>query len=95
MTQFLGIKSSMRKILRSSCPQTNCTYRATAVGERILVPSFADRGVSRRVAWAARHVPTAYNLSFIGRIRYFFIHVAPQLSSLGRVGPVSHSLILR
>jgi hypothetical protein len=35
------------------------------------------------VAWSAQRIPTAVNLSFQERNRYFFIQVAPQLSSRG------------
>jgi hypothetical protein len=33
------------------------------------------------VAWSAQRIPAAVNLSFQDRSRYFFIQVAPQLSS--------------
>jgi hypothetical protein len=35
------------------------------------------------VAWSAQRIPTAINLGFLDRSRYFFIQVAPQLSSRG------------
>jgi hypothetical protein len=35
------------------------------------------------VAWSAQRIPTAINLGFLYRSRYFFIQVAPQLSSRG------------
>jgi hypothetical protein len=35
------------------------------------------------VAWSEQRIPTAVNLSFLDRSRYFFIPVAPQLSSRG------------
>jgi hypothetical protein len=33
------------------------------------------------VAWSAQRIPMAVNLGFLDRSRYFFIQVAPQLSS--------------
>jgi hypothetical protein len=35
------------------------------------------------VAWSAQRIPTAVNLGFLDRSGYFFIQVAPQLSSRG------------
>jgi hypothetical protein len=35
------------------------------------------------VAWSAQQIPTAVNLAFLDRSRYFFIQVVPQLSSRG------------
>jgi hypothetical protein len=35
------------------------------------------------VAWSAQRIPTAVNLGFLDRSRYFSIQVAPQLSSRG------------
>jgi hypothetical protein len=34
------------KAFVSFCPQANCTDLVTAAGRRILVPNFADKGVS-------------------------------------------------
>jgi hypothetical protein len=45
-----------------------------------LLPTFVDRGVSRGQRGGSR---TAVNHSFLDRSRYFFIQVAPQLSSRG------------
>jgi hypothetical protein len=36
-----------------------------------------------RFAWSAQRIPTAVNLDFLDRSRYFFIQVAPQVSSRG------------
>jgi hypothetical protein len=47
-------------------PQANYTDWATATFRRNLVPTFVDRGVSRG------GFPTAVNLSFLDRSRYFF-----------------------
>jgi hypothetical protein len=35
------------------------------------------------VAWSVQRIPTAVNLGFPDRCRYFFIQVVPQLSSRG------------
>jgi hypothetical protein len=35
------------------------------------------------VAWSVQRIPTAVNLSFLDRSRYFSIQVAPQLTSRG------------
>jgi hypothetical protein len=35
------------------------------------------------VAWTAQRIPTTVNLGFLKSTRYFFIQVAPQLSSRG------------
>jgi hypothetical protein len=35
------------------------------------------------VVWSAQRIPTAVNLGFLDRSRYFFIQIAPQLSSRG------------
>jgi hypothetical protein len=47
------------------------------------------------VAWSAQPIPTAVNFGFLDRSRYFFIQVAPQLSSRGWVDPVPDPLLLR
>jgi hypothetical protein len=60
-------------------PQANYTDWATATGRRILVSTFADRGVSRGQRGGFR---TVVNLSFPDRSHYFFLQVAaPYLSS--------------
>jgi hypothetical protein len=50
-------------------PQANYTDWATATCRRNLVLTFADRGVSRGQRGGS---PTAVNLSFLDRSRYFF-----------------------
>jgi hypothetical protein len=40
-------------------------------------------------------IPTAVNIGFLDRSCYFFIQVAPQLSSRGRVDPIPEPLLLR
>jgi hypothetical protein len=59
-------------------PKANYTEWATATGWRILVPTYVDRELSRGQRGGT---PTAVNLSFLGRSRYFFFKVAPHLSS--------------
>jgi hypothetical protein len=66
-------------------PQANCTDWTTATGRRILIPTFADRGVSRG---QGGETPTAVILIFLDRSLYFLFHVAPHLSSRGWVDPV-------
>jgi hypothetical protein len=65
---------------------------ASATGRRILVPTSADRGVSRDQRGGT---PTAVNLIFLDRSRYFFFQVAPHLSSRSWVGRVPDPLPLR
>jgi hypothetical protein len=67
-------------------------YRSS--GSRLsakLAPTFADIKSSQ----SAQQVPTSVNLGFVDRSRYFFVQVAPQLSSRGRVDPVPDPLLLR
>jgi hypothetical protein len=49
-------------------PQENYTDWATATGRRNLVPTFADRGVSRGQPGGS---PTVVSHSFVDRSRYF------------------------
>jgi hypothetical protein len=68
-------------------------YRLTiATGRKILMPTFADRGVSRGQRGG---ILAVVNLSFVDRSRYFLFQVAPHLSSRGWVGPVQNPLLLR
>jgi hypothetical protein len=46
------------------------------------------------VAWLVQRIPMAVNFGFLDRSRYFFLQVAPQLSSRGWVDPVSDSPLL-
>jgi transposase InsO family protein len=66
--------------------QANYTDWATAKCRKSLVPTFADRGVSRGQRGG---LPTVLNLSFLDRSRYFFFQIAPHLSSQGLSGPLS------
>jgi hypothetical protein len=45
--------------------------------------------------WSAQRIPTAVNLVFLDRSRYFSIQVASQLSPRGWVDPVPDPLLLR
>jgi hypothetical protein len=51
-------------------PQANYTDSATAICRRNLAPTFVDRGVSRGQRGGS---PTAVNLSFLDRNRYFSV----------------------
>jgi hypothetical protein len=66
--------------------QANYTGWATATCRRNLVPTFADRGVSRGQRGGS---PTVVNLSFLDRSRYFFFQISPYLCSRGLSGPRS------
>jgi hypothetical protein len=69
-------------------PQANYTNWSTATCWRNLVPTFADRGVSRGQRDGS---PTVVNLSFLNRSRYFsFIY-----SHKVWVDPVADPLLLR
>jgi hypothetical protein len=57
-----------------------------------LVPTFADRGVSRSQRGGSS---TGVILFFLDRSRHFFFQVAPQLYSRGWVDPVPDPLLLR
>jgi hypothetical protein len=61
-------------------PQGNYTDRTTAAGKRILVPTFADRRVSRGQRGGT---PAVVNLGSLDRNRYFFFQVVPHLSTRG------------
>jgi hypothetical protein len=72
--------------------QANYAGWATATGRRILVPTFADRGVSRGQRGGSL---TVVNLGFLDRSRYFLYQVARHFSSRGRKDPVPDPLLLR
>jgi hypothetical protein len=67
-------------------PQANYTDWATAAAWQILVPTFADRGVSRVQRGGT---PTAVNLGFVDRRRYFFSKAVPHFFSAKLSGPHS------
>jgi hypothetical protein len=58
----------------------------------LLVPTFADRGVSR---CQRGKTPTTVNLRFLYRGCYFFFQVTPHLCSRGWVDPVPNQSLLR
>jgi hypothetical protein len=70
-------------------PQGTYTDWSTATCRRFLVSAFADRGALRGQRCGS---PTAFNLSFLDRSRYFFFQVASHLSSRGWVDPVPDPL---
>jgi hypothetical protein len=47
-----------------------------------------------RGQWSAKRIPIAVNFGFLDRSRYFLV-IAPQLSSRGRVDPVPDQPLLR
>jgi hypothetical protein len=73
-------------------PQSNYTDWATTTCRRNLVPTFVDRGVSRRQRGGS---PTVVNPNYLARSLYFFFQAAPHLSSRGWVEPVPGRLLLR
>jgi hypothetical protein len=72
------------------CKRTILTKQPPLVGKVSANPLRVEG-----VAWSAQRIPTAVNLRFLDRSRYFFIQVAPQLSSWGWVEPVPDPLLLR
>jgi hypothetical protein len=77
--------------LRGLSPQANCADRATVACRRSKCQFLRVEGV----AWSAQRILTAVNLGFLDRSLYFFIQVAPQLSSRGWVDPVPDPLLHR
>jgi hypothetical protein len=72
--------------------QANYIDWATAVGRRILAPTFAYRGVTRGQRGTS---PRPLIFGFIDQSRYYFFQVAPQLSSRGWVDSVSDPVLLK
>jgi hypothetical protein len=70
--------------------QANYTDRATVACRRSYCQLFQIEGV----AWSAQRIPGRY-FGFLDRSRYFFIQIAPQLSSRGWVDPIPDPLLLR
>jgi hypothetical protein len=60
-----------KKKLCGRSPQANYTDRATAACRQSYYQTLRIEGV----AWAAQRIPTAVNLGFLDRSRYFFIQV--------------------
>jgi hypothetical protein len=71
--------------------QANCTDDGLRLSAK-LVPTLSGRGLSRGKRNGS---PTAVNLSFLDRGRYFFFQVAPHLSSRGGVDSVPDPVLLR
>jgi hypothetical protein len=69
------------------CPQANYTGRATAVVSETNADFCGQK-------WSAQRIPTAVNLGFLDRSRYFFFQVALQLSSQDYVDPVPDPLLV-
>jgi hypothetical protein len=61
--------------LRGLSPQANYYRPSDRRLTAKLVPPLRVEGV----AWSAQRIPTAVNLGFLTRSRYFFIQVAPQM----------------
>jgi hypothetical protein len=72
-------------------PQAYYTDWETATGWWIWMPTFVDRGVLRG---QRSGIPTAINLTFLDWSCYFFLQVAPYLSSWHWVDPVPDPLLL-
>jgi hypothetical protein len=68
--------------LRGLSLQANYNDRATTACRQSWCQPLRVEGV----AWSVQRIPTAVNLGFLDRSRYFFIQVAPHLSSWGRAG---------
>jgi hypothetical protein len=73
-------------------PQANYTDWSITTGQRILVATFADKGVSHGQC-GRTHM--AINLIFLDQSLHFFFQVAPHLCSQGWVNPVPDSLLHR
>jgi hypothetical protein len=73
-------------------PQANYTDWATATCWRNLVPTLADRGVSRGQRGGSR---TVVNTSFLDRSRYFSFKYLLIYPHKGWVDPVPGPLLLR
>jgi hypothetical protein len=88
--QFLSIIEKNKTTSVSFSPQANYSDWATVACRRNLVPTFADRELSRGHRSGS---PTVFNLSFLGQSLYF--QVAAHLSSRGWVEPVPDPQLLR
>jgi hypothetical protein len=73
-------------------PKESYTDWATATGRWILVPTFVECGISRG---QRGRTPTAVNLNFLDRSRYFFIQVAPHLCLQVWVDPIPDPMLRR
>jgi hypothetical protein len=66
-------------IICGRSPQANYADRVTVACRR----NYCQPLRVEDAAWSAQRIPTAVNLGFLDRSHYFFIQVAPQLSSRG------------
>jgi hypothetical protein len=82
---YLVLGSIISPPLVAFSPQANYTDRATAVGRRILLPTFADKGVSR----GQRDEFPRSLIGFLDRSRYFFLSNSPLLILTTLSGPHS------
>jgi hypothetical protein len=73
-------------------PQVNYTDWMTAIGQQLLVPTFADRGV---LHGQSTRLPTVVNLDFLDQSHYSFFQAAPHLPSQVLVEPIPDPLLLR
>jgi hypothetical protein len=91
---YTPLLQRVRKLKTKLCGlslQANYTDRVAAACQRSYCQLLRVEGV----AWSAQRIPTAVNLGFLDWSCYFFIQVAPQLSSRGCVDPIPDPLLLR
>jgi hypothetical protein len=74
-TQLSQVTNYLVKELRDFSPQENYTVRATAACRRSECQLLWTEGV----VWVAQRIPTAVNLGFLDRSRYFSVQVDRQL----------------
>jgi hypothetical protein len=86
------IKQKRKKNSVAFSAQANCTDWGTAAGRRILVITFALRGVSRGQSGSS---PRPLISVFLDRSPYLFFQVAPHLSLRGWVETVQDPLVFR
>jgi hypothetical protein len=77
----VGLKGTK---LRGLSPQVNYIDRATAACRWSGCQLLQVEGV----VWSVQQIPTTINLGFLDWSCYFFIQVAPQLSSRGCMDPI-------
>jgi hypothetical protein len=87
----LPLLSPQKKELRGFGTRANCSDQLTAACWRSECQLLRIEGV----VWSSHRIPTVVKLGFLDWSRYFFLQVAPQLSSWGWVDPVSDPLLLR
>jgi hypothetical protein len=88
-------KRGERFLNEKQTPQPLFRKRTIPTAKPQLVGEVSDNICEERVVvWSAQRAPTAVNLGFLDRSRYYFVQVAPHLSSRGWVDPVSDPLLL-